>query len=206
MLVLSLLVVSRGLAASAPPHSNIIVDPAKAQSEPLRAAPPSAPAPSMDPIVATELPDTHFQPSLRDTMTPAGLRRLVALHAAHPEPLRPAVECMARTVFREAANQALSGQLAVAQVILNRTRSGAFPKSVCAVVGQHGQFAQGPVGVSSTSSKPWDAAVAIATIAQQEEVPQIAPGALFFHTTAVRPAWSGEHERVAQIGDHIFYR
>jgi spore germination cell wall hydrolase CwlJ-like protein len=130
----------------------------------------------------------------------------VSTVAAHPAPLRPEVECIARAVYREAANQALSGQLAVAQVIMNRARSGEYPKGVCAVVGQPGQFSQNPVTLATTASKPWSAAVAIATIAEEHRVAQIAPGALFFHAASMRPAWSDEHERIAQIGDHIFYR
>lgn len=221
MLVLSALLVSRGLAASAPTRGDILVNavkadaaaaatPAPTDAAPMTARPipdTSAPVAVDDPIVATRsLDNTHFQPSLSDTLSPAALKRLVALHTARPEPMRPAVECLARTVYHEAANQALWGQLAVAQVIVNRTRSGAFPTSVCGVVGQPGQFSQGPVGLSATMGRPWGAAVAIATIAQAGEFRQIAPGALFFHAAWMRPSWSGTHERIAQIGDHIFYR
>lgn len=203
MVVLSLLVVSRGLAASSPGLADIRVDPAKVQPE---APPPAAPAAPPARVLAGDPTETSIQPPLRQLMTPAGLRRMVAVQTAHPGPLRPEVECMARTVYHEAANQALSGQLAVAQVIMNLTRSGAFPRSVCAVVGQPGQFSQAPVTAAAESAKPWSAAVAIAVIAQQQRFPQIAPGALFFHAAWMRPAWSGEHERIAQIGDHIFYR
>jgi spore germination cell wall hydrolase CwlJ-like protein len=126
--------------------------------------------------------------------------------AAHPAPLRPEVECIARAVYHEAANQALSGQLAVAQVILNRARSGEYPRSVCGVVGQPGQFSKDPITSETSGSKPWSAAVAIATIAEEHRVAQIAPGAMFFHAASMRPAWSEERERIAQIGDHIFYR
>jgi N-acetylmuramoyl-L-alanine amidase len=204
LLGLSLLVVSRGLAASAPTTGDILVDAAKAQAEP------PLPTPQDAPVTQTPLPapsmDTTVEPPLRRLTTPAGLRRLVALEAAHTGPLRPEVECMARTVYHEAANQALSGQLAVAQVILNRVSSGAYPSSVCAVVAQRGQFSQAPLTASAESAKPWSAAVAIAIIAQEHRFPQIAPGALFFHAASMRPAWSDEHVRIAQIGDHIFYR
>lgn len=221
VLVLSALLVSRGLAASAPTRGDILVNAVKADAaaparppptdaEPLTARPlpaTSGPATADDPVIATRsLDGMHFQPVLSDTLSPEALKRLVALHTARPEPMRPAVECLARTVYHEAANQALWGQLAVAQVVVNRTRSGAFPTSVCDVVSQPGQFSQGPVGLSATLGRPWGAAVAIATIAQAREFPQIAPGALFFHAAWMRPSWSGTHERIAQIGDHIFYR
>jgi spore germination cell wall hydrolase CwlJ-like protein len=204
MLALSLFVVSRGLAASTPSTSDILVNAAKALPEPAPAAS-TAPAPVTQ-AVETASTDTPVEPSAPPLPTASGLRRLVAMHAAHPGPLRPEVECMARTVYHEAANQTLSGQLAVAQVILNRARSGAFPRDVCAVVDQPGQFSQAPVTGAAASAKPWTAAVAIAIIAQERRFPQIAPGAMFFHAASMRPAWSDERERVAQIGDHIFYR
>jgi N-acetylmuramoyl-L-alanine amidase len=202
VLALSVLVVSQALAVSAPTTGDIVVAAAKAQMEPPP-APPGTPAPQARTIPAM---DTAVEPPLHQLTTPVGLRRLVAIEAAHPGPLRPEVECMARAVYREAANQALSGQLAVAQVILNRVKSGAYPSSVCGVVDQPGQFSRGPVSPLMASAKPWSAAVAIALIAQEQRFPQIAPGALFFHAASMRPAWSGERERVAQIGDHIFYR
>ncbi len=203
MLGLSLFVVSRGLAASAPSAADILVDAAKVQAEPPLPRPPAAPVTQTLP---TPSMDTPVEPPVRQVTTPAGLRRLVAIEAAHPGPLRPEVECMARTIYHEAANQALSGQLAVAQVILNRASSGAYPSSVCAVVAQRGQFSQAPVSAAAASAKPWSAAVAIAIIAEEHRFPQIAPGAMFFHAASMRPGWSDEHERVAQIGDHIFYR
>jgi spore germination cell wall hydrolase CwlJ-like protein len=208
ILGLALFLVSRGLAASAPGASDIQVDPAKAQAEP----PPTAVAtaspllpPGASAVAATPL-DADFQPSFAQLTTPAGLRELVAMVAEDQAPLRPDVECIARTVFREAANQALPGQLAVAQVVVNRTRSGAFPRGACAVVGQRGQFSQNPVEPSAGGSTPWDRAVAIATIAEDDRIPQVAPGALFFHAASMRPAWSDERERIVQIGAHIFYR
>ena len=203
MLGLSLLILSRGMAASAPTAADIAVNAAKAQAEPALSPTPAAPAP---PTLAAPAMDTVVEPPSSQTTTPAGLRRLVAVETAHAGPLRPEVECMARTVYHEAANQALSGQLAVAQVIMNRVRSGAFPRSVCGVVAQPGQFSQAPVTAAAETAKPWSAAVAIAIIAQEHRFPQIAPGALFFHAASMRPAWSDEHERIAQIGDHIFYR
>ena len=201
LLGLSLFVVSRGLAASTPSTSAILVDAAKAQS-----APPPSPAAPVSQALPTASLDTDVEAPSRQVTTTSGLRHLVAMETAHPGPLRPEVECMARTVYHEAANQTLSGQLAVAQVILNRVSSGAYPRNVCAVVDQPGQFSRAPVTGAAVSARPWSAAVAIAVIAQEHRFPQIAPGAMFFHAAYMRPSWSGEHERIAQIGDHIFYR
>lgn len=203
MVVLSLLLVSKGFEASAHGRTAapILVNPDKVSTET------PAPAAPTDPAVVRDFgPARPRSPSFRDLANPSDLRRLVANRAAHPRPIGAAVECIARTVYLEAANQELTGQLAVAQVIVNRMRASAYPKSACAVVGQHGQFAYGDVAVDPTSAKPWDTAVAIASIAAEGLAPQVAPGALFFHADYVKPAWSQEHERIAQIGDHIFYR
>ena len=58
----------------------------------------------------------------------------VAQEGADVVALDPELECMAKVVHHEAANQSLKGQLAVAQLILNRVKSPLFPKSICAVV------------------------------------------------------------------------
>lgn len=201
MVALSLLVVSKGIAAS---HTDgagpIAVDATTISTE--TPAPPAA-----EPVLTAGETQARRAAELRNLITPAALQRLVALHAGHPRALKPSLACMARTVYLEAANQTLPGQLAVAQVILNRTRTGDFPTHVCAVVSQPGQFATTPASAAPpVTARPWDTAVAIAAIAQEDRLPQVAPGALFFHANYVRPAWSHHHERIAQIGDHIFYR
>ena len=139
-------------------------------------------------------------------VTPAAIERLVLIRAAHPRPAGPQTECLARTVYHEASNQILQGQLAVAQVIINRTKTPSYPRTACAVVSQPGQFAQAPVAASVTASASWRTALAISVIAQDRQVGQVAPGALYFHAVYARPSWSRTHERIAQIGDHIFYR
>jgi spore germination cell wall hydrolase CwlJ-like protein len=201
MVALSLLVVSKGLAASpADAAGPIVVDAAKISAE-------TPPPLAADPVLTVGETQARRAADLRNLITPAALQRLVALHTGHTHALQPSLACMARTVYLEAANQTLPGQLAVAQVILNRTRTGDFPRHVCAVVSQPGQFATAPAGAATpAAARPWDTAVAIAAIAQEDRLPQVAPGALFFHADYVRPSWSRRHERIAQIGDHIFYR
>jgi N-acetylmuramoyl-L-alanine amidase len=174
---------SHPAASTAPPHGNI-----------------------SDAITAAASPDSQITDQGRGLITPAALQRMVDARAAHPRRIRPGVECVARTVYREAANQALQGQLAVAQVIVNRTKSLVYPKSACAVIRQPGQFSHMTVDSSGTTTKTWRTAVAIATIATEHHVADVAPGALYFHESHIRPAWSHRHERISQIGDHIFYR
>jgi len=205
LLGLSLFLVSKGRPASAPPSADIRVDPARVMAAPPPSSIPAAPA---APVVATHLPDQTPQTDLPDVSAPAALRRLVAVRTARLGPVAPDIECMAKVVYHEAANQALQAQLAVAQVVLNRTVGGPdFPKDVCAVVSQPGQFFQpASYAVPASDQKRWKIALAIAALARTEHLAQMAPGALFFHAVSVRPAWSSRRERVAQIGDQIFYR
>lgn len=191
----SILAFTPGLAASPHPHR------APVAAVQIVAAPP--PAPAADPIVAAHLSADGDGEAL---VTPETLQKLVDLRAAHPRPLRPAVVCLAKTVYREAADQELKGQLAVAQVVINRTKSARFPRSVCGVVGQPGQFAETSAVRPQPGSRSWATAVAISSIAVDGRIGQVAPGAMFFHADYVHPAWSRHHQRVAQIGDHIFYR
>jgi spore germination cell wall hydrolase CwlJ-like protein len=117
-------------------------------------------------------------------------------------------ECLASAVYFEAKGEPLQGQLSVAQVILNRTRSGRFPTSVCGVVKQRGQFSfvhAGRLPGVPRASASWRKAVAVAHIAKAELADGSAPKALFFHARRVAPGWRGV-TRVSAVGNHVFYR
>ncbi|PXA99114.1 cell wall hydrolase [Nostoc sp. 3335mG] len=117
------------------------------------------------------------------------------------------LNCLAIGVYYESKGEPLAGQLAVADVILNRTSSGRFPTSVCDVLTQRGQFSfvkGGRLPDVDTSRPAWKTAVAIARIATQDLWDSPAEGALFFHARRVNPKWS--RTRVASLGNHVFYR
>ena len=117
------------------------------------------------------------------------------------------LNCLAIGVYYESKGEPLAGQLAVADVILNRTTSGRFPTSVCGVLTQRGQFSfvkGGRLPDVDTSRPAWKTAVAIARIATHDLWDSPAEGALFFHARRVSPKWN--HTRVASLGNHVFYR
>lgn len=125
-----------------------------------------------------------------------------------PAKLDRETECLAASVYFESKSEPLEGQLAVAEVVINRAKSGGrFPPSVCAVVFQKGQFSfvRGngfpPI---NRNGEFWKTAVAIAQIAMNDEWDSRASNALFFHAARVRPGWN--KVRVAQLGNHVFYR
>lgn len=151
-------------------------------------------------------PEASSEPSLLSL--PSSAQSLDALVAAteHREPETEDLRCIATGVFFESANQSLEGQLAVANVILNRVESGLFASTPCAVLTQRGQFSFVRRGVVPTppNDRRWQRAVAIARIAIDDRWADPVPGALFFHATYVSPGWN--RPRVARLGDHIFYR
>lgn len=152
---------------------------------------------------------TPSAPVLTPVLTEAGsLSELVGMvdtAAALDEELH----CLAGAVYFEARGEGLAGQLAVAQVIINRSEDKRFPGSYCGVVAQPGQFSfmrgrQMPQVRSGTAA--WTRAVAIAQIAHKGMWESEVGNAVFFHARYVRPSWSMRKTRLAQIDTHIFYR
>jgi spore germination cell wall hydrolase CwlJ-like protein len=173
----------------------------------LNPASPEASLPSPDSVPVAE----HAVQTSDSAVAPAEERRplseLVGDYAASSTE-GAEHECLANAVYFEAKGESLQGQLSVAQVILNRTRSGRFPASVCGVVKQRGQFSfvrGGRLPGVPRASASWRKAVAVAHIAKAELANGSAPKALFFHARRVAPSWRGV-TRVAAIGNHVFYR
>ncbi len=134
------------------------------------------------------------------------LAQLVADYSGNETPDEE-TECLARAVYYESKGEPLSGQLTVAEVIINRAESGRFASTLCGVVRQRGQFSfvrGGVIPVPPRASRDWRTAVAIAQIATRELAEGAAPRALFFHARRVSPGW--RHTRVATVGNHVFYR
>lgn len=137
----------------------------------------------------------------------ATLAELVVDHA-DAETDGPQQQCLAQAVYFEAKGEPLEGQLAVAEVIMNRAASGRFPSSLCGVVKQKSQFSfvrGGHIPAAPTASAAWRKAVAIAEIAMNDLAESRSSRALFFHARSTAPRWRGV-SKVAAIGNHIFYR
>jgi spore germination cell wall hydrolase CwlJ-like protein len=116
------------------------------------------------------------------------------------------LECLATAVYFESKGEPLDGQLAVAQVILNRVENGRFGPDICGVVKAPKQFSfvKGGAMPAPTNMAQWETAKAIALIATSGSWPEIVPDATHFHATRVNPGW--KMRRVATVGQHIFYR
>ncbi|MDP9413837.1 MAG: cell wall hydrolase [Pseudomonadota bacterium] len=152
--------------------------------------------------VATLAPDAAEE-------KPAPVRPLSALVEEHSgtKTADSEMECLAGAIYFESKGEPLAGQLAVAEVVINRAKSGRYPASLCGVVKQRGQFSfirAGRFPAFSRDNAHWRKAVAIAHIAMKDLADSPAPKALAFHATRVSPGW--RMKRVARVGNHVFYR
>lgn len=125
-----------------------------------------------------------------------------------------ATDCMTAALFYEAASEGDAGQRAVAQVVLNRLRHPAFPKSVCGVVFQGADRATGCQFTftcdGSLARRPseggWNRARRIAEQALSGKVDRDVGLATHYHTQWVVPYWRTDLTKLALVGAHIFYR
>jgi spore germination cell wall hydrolase CwlJ-like protein len=125
-----------------------------------------------------------------------------------------ALECLTAAVYYEAAIEPLDGQRAVAQVVLNRVRHPAFPKSVCGVVFQGQERATGCQFTftcdgalrRAPAASLWARARMVAAEALAGKVYAPVGWATHYHTNWVVPYWSSSLTKLANVGTHIFYR
>jgi hypothetical protein len=118
------------------------------------------------------------------------------------------MECLANAVYFEARSEPIEGQLAVAEVVLNRSASGRYPTDLCSVITQKAQFSfirRGRFPRADRGSEAWKKAVAIASIARQKLAGNLPSSVLWYHATYVSPSWGKRLTRQGQIGLHIFY-
>ena len=116
------------------------------------------------------------------------------------------INCLAKNIYYEARGEPVEGQIAVAQVTLNRVRSGTFGSSICKVVYAKNQFSWTlDKRKKINSNKEWDAskALALEVLNGKSHIPNF--NALYFHTKHIRPRWARTKTKVTIIANHIFY-
>jgi cell wall hydrolase len=139
---------------------------------------------------------------------PQSLAELVTYHRAGAE-LDEQGRCLATAVYFESMGEPLQGQLAVANVVINRARSGKYPASWCGVVKQKAQFSfvrAGRFPRIDQDCEAWARAQAIARIAALNIQTALPSDVLWYHADYVAPRWRNNLRRVEKIGAHIFYR
>ncbi|GAB5348825.1 cell wall hydrolase [Alteriqipengyuania sp. 357] len=140
--------------------------------------------------------------------TASSLRELIADVDA-PQTMSRELECLAGAVYFESRGEPIEGQLAVAQVIVNRAESTVFPSDYCGVVTQRAQFSfvkNGRIPSRRGNSGAWERARKIARIAHEGLWNSEAGDSLYFHATYVKPRWARSKQARATIKSHIFYR
>lgn len=160
--------------------------------------------------VAQPLPEVTEVPQAENTTDNGAnsLRDLIDAVDA-PQNLSRQMECLAGTVYFESRGEPIHGQLAVAQVVINRAESRVFPEDYCGVVYQRAQFSfvkNGSMPHIKRSSAAWIRAKKIARIAHEGLWESEAQDSLYFHAKYVKPRWSYRKQRRASINTHIFYR
>ncbi|WP_374579186.1 cell wall hydrolase [Phenylobacterium sp.] len=139
--------------------------------------------------------------------------RPFVLHADGQDASR-ALKCLAEAVYYESARESQLGQEAVAQVVLNRVRHPAYPKSVCGVVYQGSarstgcQFSFTCDGSLRYAPEPglWRRAQDVARRALAGHVNKTVGSATHYHAEYVAPYWAPTLVKMKQVGLHIFYR
>lgn len=127
---------------------------------------------------------------------------------------RTATDCLTSAIYYEAGNELSQGKRAVAQVILNRVRHPAYPKTICGVVYQGAERRTGCQFTftcdGSLARRPardrWEQARLIAIGAITGAVEPSVGMATHYHANYVIPYWASSLDKVSQIGTHIFYR
>ncbi|WP_210244391.1 cell wall hydrolase [Bosea sp. AK1] len=132
-----------------------------------------------------------------------------------PENMAKEQRCLAEAVYFEARSESLLGQAAVAQVVLNRVKSGLYPSSVCGVVYQNSnrylacQFTFTCEGKSLRITEPasWRDAVRIAREVYDGTtyLPDVG-ASTHYHANYVRPYWAKKLKKMDTIGQHVFYQ
>lgn len=138
-----------------------------------------------------------------------------AFHLAAPAPTAAsALRCLTQAIYYEAATEPLEGRRAVAQVVLNRVRHPAYPKSVCGVVYQGAQLSTGCQFsftcdgslLRQPMAGPWREAERLAREALDGRVEAAVGTATHYHADYVLPRWAFEMAKITRLGRHLFYR
>ena len=135
-------------------------------------------------------------------------------HMQRAESISAEHMCMAQAVYYESANERLSGQIAVAEVVANRVKDRRYPNTVCDVVFQGStrttgcQFSftcDGSMRVKPEKIR-WEQSLQVASHVMMDLNEKRTNGATHYHATYVNPIWNSGLVKTRKIGLHVFYR
>ena len=124
------------------------------------------------------------------------------------------MKCLAEAIYFEARGEALEGQYAVGEVIINRVLSKDFPNSVCGVISEGAnrlnacQFSYNCDGKleTITEKKIYERILKLSKMLLEPSARFLTSGATFYHSKLVSPSWSKKFIKTNEIGNHVFYK
>jgi spore germination cell wall hydrolase CwlJ-like protein len=207
------------------------------ESAPFRVTTTHEPVPGFDPVLGPfaidrrgDRPDSALARALQaprslslDAPAQDNAPPRVASSTAHPAvslaltgPAHARAErCLAEAVYWEARSEPERGQMAVAQVVLNRAVSGFYPRDVCGVVYQNAHrylacqftFACEGKALRIRDTESWERAKSVASaVIEGKTYHADVGGATHYHADYVRPYWARRLKKMDVIGRHIFYK
>ncbi|WP_025898484.1 cell wall hydrolase [Sneathiella glossodoripedis] len=122
--------------------------------------------------------------------------------------------CLAQAVYFEARGEPLIGQVAIAEVVLNRVVSSRYPDTACEVVFQNQHLknrCQFSFACDGKSDRPkdiraWEQSLKVVALVMAGERSGVARSATHYHASYVAPRWRTALDKVGEVGRHIFYR
>jgi len=128
--------------------------------------------------------------------------------------IETALMCLALNIYFEARSEPIQGQIAIAEVTLNRVASSKYPNDVCSVVLQENkdgcQFSWWCDGKSDHprehNSLRTSKALAELMLKEGRYITVIGDDATHYHNNDVYPYWADDLDRIRRIGKHIFYK
>ena len=124
------------------------------------------------------------------------------------------MKCLAEAIYFEARGEAIEGQYAVGEVIINRVLSKDFPNSVCGVISEGAnrlnacQFSYNCDGKleTITEKKIYERILKLSQMLLEPSARFLTSGATFYHSKLVSPSWSKKFIKTNEIGNHVFYK
>ena len=124
------------------------------------------------------------------------------------------MKCLAEAIYFEARGEAIEGQYAVGEVIINRVLSNDFPNSVCGVISEGAsrlnacQFSYNCDGKIEkiTEKKIYERILKLSEMLLEPSARFLTGGATFYHSKLVSPSWSKKFKKTNEIGNHVFYK
>ena len=127
---------------------------------------------------------------------------------------RDQYRCLAQAIYFEARGEPIEGQVAVAQVVMNRLSDPRYPHTICGVVYQNEtrrHRCQFSFACDGKSDRPrdgiaWMRAKYIATLAMNGMLENVVGDSTHYHATYSHPGWANELSPTVTVGRHMFYR